>query len=272
MHALINFNKKVHRLIPSKFPPMSLFDWADSAEELEQIAQLEGMTNERIQAELGRINLIAKEDWIGGPGSTPIMAAFTHIGFTSRFSDGSHGVYYAASTLDTAIKETAFHRERFYRASNEPVCSISMREYIAKIKKPLVDITDNRYDILLNPDPNFYHKSQVFGKKMHEEKQWGLLYPSIRNKGSQCVAIFRPPALAIPEQGCHLKYIWDGSCISEVYIESKIKKFNGVAHFGAGMVASATELSKDFIKKINQEKPDEHTLPDGRGSDRPLEL
>ena len=204
---------------------MSLFDWADSEEELEQIAQLEGLTNERIQAELGRINLIAKEDWVSGQGSTPLMAAFTHIGFTSRFSDGSYGVYYAASTLDTAIKETAFHRARFYKASNEPTCSKSMRQYIAKIKKPLVDITGNQYDDLLNPDPGLYHQSQLFGKQIHDEKQWGLLYPSIRNKGSQCVAIFRPPALTVPEQGCHLKYIWDGNCISEVYVESKVHNF-----------------------------------------------
>jgi len=225
MHSFISFNKKVHRLIPSKFPPISLFDWASSAEEMEQIAHLEGLTNERIQAELGSINLIAKEDWISGQGSTSIMAAFTHIGFTSRFSDGSYGVYYAASTLETAIRETAFHRARFYSASNEPTCSISMREYIATIKKPLVDITSNQYNELLNPDPELYSTSQAFGKKIHAEKQWGLLYPSIRNSESLCVAIFRPPALTIPDQGCHLKYIWDGTCISEVYVESKVKNF-----------------------------------------------
>ena len=128
----MNFNEKVHRLIPSKFPPVTLFDWADSAEELEQIALLEGLTNERILAELGKINLIDKDDWIGGPGSTPVMAAFTHIGFESRFSDGSFGVYYAASSLETAIKETCFHRERFYSASKEKPCSISMREYLGQ--------------------------------------------------------------------------------------------------------------------------------------------
>ncbi len=225
MYAYRDFNKKVHRLIPSKFPPVSLFDWATTPEEMEQIALLEGLTNDRLEAELGRINLIPKEDWILGPGSTPIMAAFTHIGFTSRFSDGSYGIYYAASSLDTAIKETAFHRERFYKASNEPTCSISMREYVAKIKKPLVDITGNEFNVFLNPDPDFYVTSQSFGKKIQSENHWGLVYPSTRDKGAECVAIFRPPALTIPDQGRHLKYIWDGTCISEVYIESKVKNF-----------------------------------------------
>ena len=153
------------------------------------------------------------------------MAAFTHIGFASRFSDGSYGVYYAASTLETAIKETAFHRAIFYNASKEPTCSISMREYIATVKKPLVDITSNKYDTFLNPDPDFYNVSQVFGRKIQGKKHWGLLYPSIRDEGSLCVAVFRPSALTIPNQGCHLKYIWDGTSISEVYIESKVKNF-----------------------------------------------
>lgn len=225
MHTFINYDKNVHRLIPSKFPPISLFDWASSEEELEQIALLEGLTNERIQAELGRINLIHKEDWIGGPGSTPLMAAFTHIGYASRFTDGSYGIYYAASSLETAIKETVFHRERFYSASQEKPCAVSMREYIAKIKKPLINITSDEYADLLNPDPMAYDKSQEFGKKVYDEKHWGLIYPSIRNDSGLCMAIFRPPALTLPTQGCHLRYMWDGNRISEIYQESKIANF-----------------------------------------------
>lgn len=223
MYSYIEFNEQVHRLIPSKFPPIALFDWADSAEELEQIALLEGLTNERILSEFGKINLIDKADWVGGPGSTPLMAAFTHVGFESRFSDGTFGVYYAASSLQTAIKETCFHRERFYSASNEKPCSISMREYVAYVKKPLINITDNKYKELCNPDPAYYNKSQEFGKKIGENKEWGLLYPSARHIDGLCVAVLRPPALTIPTQGCHLRYIWDGEKISEVYKESKMK-------------------------------------------------
>jgi len=222
MHTLVDYTEKVHRLIPSRFPPISVFDWAQSQAEAEQIALLEGLTNERIRAELGRIHLVTKEDWVGGQGSTPLMAAFTHVGFPSRFSDGSYGVYYAASSLETAIRETIFHRERFYAASREASCSISMREYIAKPVKPLVDITNRQHEDMLNPDPDCYAVSQAYGQQIRADNYWGLLYPSIRNEGGICVAIFRPPALTIPVQGCHLNYIWDGSCISDVYRESKI--------------------------------------------------
>jgi hypothetical protein len=100
-----------------------------------------------------------------------------------------------------------------------------MREYIAKIKKPLIDLRSSEYGELLNPDPMFYDKSQAFGKKVYDEKHWGLLYPSIRNTEGLCMAVFRPPALTLPRQGCHLRYMWDGSRISEIYQESKIANF-----------------------------------------------
>jgi hypothetical protein len=216
---LLKFEEKtiVHRLIPSKFPTISLFDWATSEDELHQIALLEGLTNERLQAELGHIHLVEEEDWIAGIGSTPLMAAFTHIGHPSRFSDGSYGVYYAAQSLEAAVEETIFHRELFYQASHEPPCSITMREYRSNLRKPLLDLTGAGYGHLLHPDPHFYEISQIFGKRMREEKHWGLWYPSVRKKGHYCIAAFRPPALSIPVQGSHLSYIWDGIKISEVY-------------------------------------------------------
>ncbi len=223
MYSVTDLKSKVHPIIPSKFPPVSLFDWASSPEELEQIALLEGLTNERIQAELGSLNHVAKNDWILGPGATPLMAAFTHIGHSSRFSDGSFGVYYAANSLDAAIKETVYHRERFYSASKEPMCSLSMREYSTKILKPLVDIRPEQFIDLLHPEPDLYERSQVFGKKIREEDNWGLLYPSVRDNQSLCVAVFRPPALTIPVQGAHLRYIWNGQRISDVYVESRVK-------------------------------------------------
>jgi hypothetical protein len=69
---------------------------------MDELFYLEGLTSERLRDEVGAIALVDREDRVCGPGSTPVMAAFTHIGVASRFSDGSFGVYYAAKTLHTA--------------------------------------------------------------------------------------------------------------------------------------------------------------------------
>lgn len=206
---------KVHRLIPSRFPPVLLFDWANSAQELEEIAALEGLTNQRLQAEYGKIYSVSPADWVTGEGCTPLMAAFTHPG-KSRFSDGTFGVYYAGDSLKTAIAETKFHRERFLLASNEPPCRIQMREYISTVKKSLVTISQKTHPQFLDPDLSSYSLTQVYGREIKEKNEWGILYPSVRQDGGKCVAIFRPPALSIPIQGCHLDYIWNGNTISEI--------------------------------------------------------
>lgn len=221
LHSEITVASKVHRLIPSRFPPVSLFDWAGSPQELEAIAALEGLTNDRLQTEYGNIALVAAEDWVSGEGATPLMAAFTHPG-NSRFSDGTFGVYYATDTLDTAIAETVFHRAAFLTASNEAPCLVQMREYTAKVRKPLINLHKKTYAPLLAPDRNEYPKSQAFARELRMQRVWGLYYPSVRKKAGKCVAIFRPPALSIPVQGKHLDYIWDGRAIAEIRMAQKI--------------------------------------------------
>lgn len=206
---------KVHRLIPSRFPPVQLFDWAGSQEELIEIANLEGLTNDRLNAELGNIYLVAKEDWVGGEGSTPLMAAFTHPG-NSRFSDGTFGAYYAGDSIETAIAETKYHRERFLSASKEPACLIQLREYVATVSEKLIDLSSRPFDYLFDPDPSKYAVSQKFAREVRESKEYGLYYRSVRNTSGNCVAIFRPPALTIPVQGAHYDYIWDGTIINDV--------------------------------------------------------
>src|SRR5579872_506897 len=166
--AYQKISSPVHRLIPSRFPPVSLFDWAETPEELAQIAALEGLTNDRLLHEYGSLSLVKKEDWVSGEGSTPLMAAFTHPG-PSRFSDGGYGIYYAGLNLETAISETRYHREHFLRASSEAPCCIQMREYIARVEQALVNICDLEYGHLLNPDMAEYPIAQSFGRSLKDK-------------------------------------------------------------------------------------------------------
>lgn len=220
-HSECVVSSPVYRLIPSRYPTILLFDWAETQEELEEIAALEGLTNDRLQTEYGNIYLVAKADWIGGPGSTPLMAAFTHPG-NSRFADGTYGVYYAADCIGTAVAETKFHRERFLSASKEKACLIQMREYTSNVQKKLVNMCQQNYSEFLHPDPQYYVSSQAFARDMRTNLVWGLYYPSVRNSDGKCVAIFRPPALSIPVQGRHLDYIWNGDGIVEVRISKAL--------------------------------------------------
>ncbi|HYM35195.1 MAG TPA: RES family NAD+ phosphorylase [Steroidobacteraceae bacterium] len=206
---------KIFRIIPSKFPPINFFEKLVAPEQMEAAWYLESLTNDRLRDEAGDIVLVPKEERLSGPGASVVMAAFTHIGNPSRFSDGSYGVYYAARSLETAIRETAFHRARFLAATNEAPGEVDMRAYVGRVKQPLKDVRGERFKYLHNP--NDYSRSQIFGKTRREAGDFGLVYRSVRHEGGECIAAFRPSAVSVPMQGSALGYVWDGSKIQRVY-------------------------------------------------------
>ncbi|VVN70899.1 RES family NAD+ phosphorylase [Pseudomonas fluorescens] len=199
---------RAYRIISSAFPPISLFEDVLDPADLQTAYLLEALTNDRLREEAGELSRVRSEDRISGPGSTPVMAAFTHIGKPSRFTDGSYGVYYAASSQAAAIAETRFHQAQFLTATNEPDIELTLRTYVNQVVKPLHDLRSG-YPHLHDADPANYGPAQAFARTLREAQSWGLLYNSVRLPGHECVAALRPPAMSIPLQGKHLRYVWD---------------------------------------------------------------
>ncbi|MGJ8651771.1 MAG: RES family NAD+ phosphorylase [Opitutaceae bacterium] len=212
------FGGDFFRIIPSRFPPISIYEAIyESAEELEIAYALEAMTNPRTLEEAGDLNLVPVEERVTGAGASIVMAPFTHLSAYTRFSDGSFGVYYAAKSLETAIEETKYHRARFLAATEEADQEITMRVYSGGLKCRLSDLRPELYAPVLKPDS--YEASQAFAREQKGQGANGLLYPSVRHEGGHCVAVFRPKALAIPKQRMHLKYVYSkaSQSISHVY-------------------------------------------------------
>lgn len=166
-------DQKQFRIIPSVFPPINFFEDLVDPLEMETLWEIESLTNERIRQEIGDIFLVAPEDRVSGPGSSVVMAAFTHVGKPSRFTDGNYGVYYASFSYETAIKETVYHREQFLRATNEDACEITMRLYEGTVVKPLYDVRSVEFGKIHNP--NDYAESQLFGQS-YESLKPGVLF------------------------------------------------------------------------------------------------
>jgi hypothetical protein len=207
-----------YRIIPSRFPPINLFERVTDPADLETVLDIESMTNDRLRNEVGSLNLVPPEDRISGPGTSPIMAAFTHLPpYGSRFTDGSFGVFYAGRTLETAIAETKYHREAFLRATSEPRIELGMRVYAVDLDAVLHDIRGMRDTMLGIYDPSSYTASQALAIEIRNSGSSGVAYDSVRKPGGECVAIFKPRVLSNCRQERHLTYVWDGSSISIVY-------------------------------------------------------
>ncbi|WP_339490754.1 RES family NAD+ phosphorylase [Pseudomonas sp. EL_65y_Pfl2_R95] len=212
---------RAYRLVSSAFPPVSVFEDILDPGQLEAAFAIESMTNDRLLDEAGVLSRVAQEDRVSGPGSTPLMAAFTHIGTSSRFTDGAYGVYYCASSIEAAIAETKFHRERFLAATQEPCLELTMRCYVNSLVEPLHDIRAG-FESLHDQDTSCYALCNSFARELRETRSYGLAYNSVRMPGEECAAIFRPTAVTIPVQGPHYRYCWDGQRIEHVLLIQSI--------------------------------------------------
>jgi hypothetical protein len=210
-----------YRIVPSRFPPVGLFDAVADPADLEAIFQIEAMTNDRLRDEVGDIALVPPEDRASGPGTTPIMAVFTHLNPEGdRFTDGSYGVFYASLTLETAIAETKHHRIRFLQATDEPAQELDMRVYAVDLDAELHDIREMPRSHPALYHPTHYAVSQELAAKLRNEGSNGIAYLSVRHAGGQCVAVFRPRLLSNCRQERHLCYVWDSRVIATVYEKS----------------------------------------------------
>lgn len=215
--------KSHHRIIPSRFPPVNVFEDTALPEDLEAVFEVEALTNDRLRDEVGDLRLVAPEDRVSGPNSTVVMAAFTHVGKTSRFNDASFGAYYAGNSTGVAIAETRFHKALFMAYTDQAAQNLEMREYVGRPSDlPFVDIRRSKPPDLLNPDPKQYAAGQSFGKAHRANGENGILYPSVRLEGGECLAAFRPVAVGLPVQGGHYLYFWDGTSISRISQVSEV--------------------------------------------------
>jgi hypothetical protein len=205
------------RIVPSRFPPVGLYDRVADPADLDAVFEVENMTNPRLRQEAGEISLVPPEDRVSGPGTTPIMAAFTHLNPEgSRFSDGTYGVYYACRSLDTAVAESRYHRERFLARTKEGPVELDMRAYLADLAGDLHDIRGRR-DLRAVYDPDDYSAGRTLGRRLKAVASRGVAYDSVRDSGGECAGVMRAPVLSPCIQGPHFGYVWDGSKIAVVY-------------------------------------------------------
>ncbi|KDM65293.1 RES family NAD+ phosphorylase [Acidiphilium sp. JA12-A1] len=206
------------RIIPSRFPPIQLFERVTPPDDLEAIFAVESLTNPRLRDEVGDIRLVPPEDRVSGPGSSIIMAAFTHLNSAgSRFTDGTYGVFYAANNLDTAIAETTYHRERFMRTTAEVRMELDMRVYLIDLAASLHDLRGRKAEFPIVYHNENYTAGQHLAATLRKEGSNGIAYDSVRHHGGECAAVFRARLLSNCRQERHLCYVWDGQRITAVY-------------------------------------------------------
>ena len=85
------------RLVPVRFPPVPLFERVTDPADLEVTLAIEALTDPGVRDAVGNLASVPPAERVAGPGSSPVMAAFTHPSPAgSRFAAPGRGAYHAA--------------------------------------------------------------------------------------------------------------------------------------------------------------------------------
>lgn len=224
------------RLIPATYhKPPSLRGLVDSDDEMEILAEIEGMTNARMIAERG-LNLHVDRRELAWKrrshdlqvyGNTHINAAFAYTrAGGNRFNDDSRGAWYCSWDTMTSVAEVAFHKTRelrFIGMFDETARYVELlADFIGEFPKLVAaGSSDEPIHPALDPDiAKGYPAGQALAESLRRQGYDGLIYPSVRyrpdgktsaNGQGRCLVAFEPAAIRNVRPGASWDLVWHGS-------------------------------------------------------------
>jgi hypothetical protein len=197
--------RPAYRLIPSRFPPIGLFDTVATAADAAAVMELAGWTNDRLVAE--RIDRLPRDQWVYGRANASIvMASFLHVAPGGmRFNGPDLGAWYASASIVTAAAEVGHHLRREAVARSIKAMRRTYRAYSATLIGDHLDIRGKQTTCPDAYAPNGYDGAQALGETVRASAAAGIVYDSIRHREGTNVVGFRPAGITDVVQTDHFE-------------------------------------------------------------------
>ena len=212
-------HQDAYRLVNGKYPPIHIFDDVADQGDFDALYAVQALTNPRLQMQVGELHRVpeARRPW-GIPGCNYALGPFVHLSPQgSRFSDGDYGVFYCAERMATAIAETRYHQERYFRnVTGLKYDRIVMRGLRVRFSARLRDIHTPYRDDRGWHDPDDYSAARRLGRTLRDADEHGLAYGSVRHQRALCFALLSPHLIEAVTPATHYEYVWDGEKIAHV--------------------------------------------------------
>lgn len=210
-------------MIPSKYSENGdsvLVRIADDDDHLQSIFDLDHATNDRLLAENDLLPGIGVDELVFSvPSYRIINAAFTHAHpLGSRFNGPDRGAWYAGFALETSQAEVAWHKSLELAEIDWLNESVTYDDYLADFGGEYHDIRgDDNFSDCLSADS--YVVSQGLADRLLAEDSTGVIYPSVRHAGGDCLACFRPALVGNVRKSARYRFTWTGKPEPEVELE-----------------------------------------------------
>lgn len=200
-----------YRLIPSRFPPVEVYQRLGAPEFGELAKRIEDLSNPRLKARSWAISMG------GAPETSPAVQNWNQAPFAYPNPEGSTWLSEAFSVLEVAgskrgaLARAVLRREMFLARTDEPAMGVDMRMFVTPVAGEFVDLTGE-------PSKLDIKERRKLGADLYaKESIKGILFTPIEHPKLRALAIFQADVLGRTVQSEHYRFVWDGQRIVSVY-------------------------------------------------------
>ncbi len=210
-----SFDQDCYQLIPSRFPPVDVYERLGSPELRAAALELEQRTNPRLAA----MKHIEKPPKPGDKAANQFQN-WNHAPFVYRNPEGTHflgpayGVAEMAANLTAALLFALRRREEFFSRTNEEPIGQDMRVLCRRVTGTLTDLT------ALDPALPQGERWKI-GQKLCDDGATGIIYRRPGFADHRFLSAFDAAILGRALQGAHYRFVWDGKTVKSIYDFSK---------------------------------------------------
>lgn len=197
-----------YRLIPSRFPPISIYEGLVANDRIPSLVEIEDLTNPRLRAahRVNDIEAAQQPDRLQNWNHAPFAYSNPE---GSLFFGSDRPCLELAADKQTALAVSISRRERFLARTNEPAVGLDMRLLCHPVSGVFVDLRP--LGSKLDND-----QRRALGEGVSGDVD-GVVYFAAERPNGFCVAVLKGSALGRSVQASHYRYVWNGVRMQSLY-------------------------------------------------------
>lgn len=205
----VKWDQTGHRLIPSRFPPVRIYEGLVANDRYDSLIEIENLTNPRLKAaeRLGEVETAKSPNRLQNWNHAPFAYSNPE---GSLFFGPDRPCVELAVDRQTALAISISRRQRFLSRTAEPALGLDMRMLSTPVTGVLLD---------LRPLGSALSETErrFIGESVQEDEVDGILYVSPERPSGAALSILRGSALGRTVQASHYRFAWNGDKFVSLY-------------------------------------------------------
>lgn len=206
--ARVDLEIDLFRLIPSRFPPVEVYEGIVANNRVEDLVRIEIRTNPRLRSESKLMQATGEapppklQNWN--------LAPFKYLNPEgTRFFGPARPALELAEDRQTALAVSVARRQRFLARTGEPPIGLDMRMLKTPVRGQFLDLRHIAADASQDDRRGI--------GDMIDDGVDGVLYHPPERPSAMCVAVLRGETLGRSVQTVHYRFVWNGSSVHTLY-------------------------------------------------------